>query len=71
MCFPPPLREEEEPPSEDKYFATNVELAIKILCAKLKTFATDRTGLVGKAFDAPLINCLSVSIEAQIKIDAK
>ena len=56
MCFPPPLREEEEPPSEDKYFATNIELAFKFLCANLKTFATGRTGLVGKAFDAPLIN---------------
>ena len=32
-----------------------------------KTFATDRTGLVGKAFDAPLINCLRASIEARIK----
>ena len=56
MCFPPPLAEEEEPPSEDKYFATNIELAFKFLCANLKTFATGRTGLVGKAFDAPLIN---------------
>ena len=71
MCFPPPFREEEEPPSEDKYFATNIELALRFLCAKLETFATDRTGLVGKAFDAPLIDLLSASIEARIKIVAK
>ena len=71
MCFPPPLAEEEEPPSEEKYFATNRELAFKFLCAKLKTFATDRTGLVRKAFDAPLMYCFSASIEARIKIDAK
>ena len=30
-----------------------------------KTFATDRTGLVGKAFDAPLINWSSASIESK------